>query len=128
VQLPQSMRDHMVDDLDEYLEAVSASPDTEAISAYVIELLETYAEDAGIDDIVASLEEETSIDGTLVETLEEEMSSNDEFEYTGEEIVSLVERLCEIEWVESASDGEEDDDDDDDEDEDEDEEEEEEEL
>jgi hypothetical protein len=122
------MRDHMVDDLDEYLEAVSASPDTEAISAYVIELLETYAEDAGIDDIVASLEEETSIDGTLVETLEEEMSSNDEFEYTGEEIVSLVERLCEIEWVESASDGEEDDDDDDDEDEDEDEEEEEEEL
>ncbi len=128
MQLPQSMRDHMVDDLDEYLEAVSASPDTEAISAYVIELLETYAEDAGIDDIVASLEEETSIDGTLVETLEEEMSSNDEFEYTGEEIVSLVERLCEIEWVESASDGEEDDDDDDDEDEDEDEEEEEEEL
>jgi hypothetical protein len=117
----------MVDDLDEYLEAVSASPDTEAISAYVIELLETYAEDAGLDDIVAALEEETSMDGSLVETLEEEMSSNDEFEYTGEEIVSLVERLCAIEWAEGAKlpDGEEEDED---EDEDEDEEEEEAEL
>ncbi len=119
MQLPNSMRDHMVDDLDEYLEAVSASPDTEAIAAYVIELLETYAEDAGIDDIVAALEEETALDGSLVETLEEEMSSNDEFEYTGEEIVSLVERLCEIEWVEGEDDEGEDDDDDEDEDEDE---------
>ena len=124
MQLPNSMRDHRVDDLDEYLEAVSASPDTEAIAAYVIELLETYAEDAGIDDIVAALEEETALDGTLVETLEEEMSSNDEFEYTGEEIVSLVERICEIEWVE-CEDGDDDDDDDDDEDDDEEEEEEE---
>jgi hypothetical protein len=125
VQLPNSMRDHIVTDLDEYLEAVSASPDTEAIAAYVIELLETYAEDAGIDDIVAGLEEETGLDGTLSETLEEEMSSNDEFEYTGEEIVSLVERLCEIEWIEGEDDGDEGDEgDDDDEDEEEEEEEE----
>lgn len=127
MQLPNSMRDHIVTDLDEYLEAVSASPDTEAIAAYVIELLETYAEDAGIDDIVAGLEEETGLDGTLSETLEEEMSSNDEFEYTGEEIVSLVERLCEIEWIEGEDDDDEGDEGDD-EDEDEDEEEEEEEL
>ena len=104
MQLPNSMRDNMVDDLDEYLEAVSASPDTEAIAAYVIELLETYAEDAGIDDIVAALEEETALDGSLSETIEEEMSSNDEFEYTGEEIISLLERLCEIEWVEGEDD------------------------
>ena len=35
---------------------------------------------------------------TLAETLEEEMGSNDEFEFTGEEIVSLIERMCGIEW------------------------------
>jgi hypothetical protein len=122
VQLPNSMRDHLVVDLDEYLEAVSASPDTEAISAYVIELLETYAEDAGIDDIVAALEEETALDGLLVDTLEEEMSSNDEFEYTGEEIVSLLERICEITWVEREGDDDEDDEDDEDEEEEEEEE------
>ncbi|MEZ4235214.1 MAG: hypothetical protein R3F59_03430 [Myxococcota bacterium] len=118
MQLPNSMRDNMVDDLDEYLDAVSASPDTEAIAGYVIELLENYAENEGIDDIVAGLEEAASLEGTLSETLEEEMSSNDEFEYTGEEIISLVERLCEIEWLESEDDLDFSDEDDDDEDED----------
>jgi hypothetical protein len=69
VQLPNSMRDNMVDDLDEYLEAVSASPDTEAISNYVIELLETYAETEGIDDVLASLEDDAALDGTLSESI-----------------------------------------------------------
>ncbi len=98
MQLPFSMRDSLVEDLDEYLDAISSTPDTEAVVAYVIELLETYGEDEGIDDIVAQFEEEAQLDGTLSESLEEEMSSNDEFEYTGEEIVSLLERLCDIEW------------------------------
>jgi len=102
VELPNSMRDNMVEDLDEYLDAVSAAPDAEAISNYVIELLETYAEDEGIDDVVAALEEAAALDSTLSETLEEEMSSNDEFEFTGEEIVSLLERMCDIEWLEGA--------------------------
>jgi hypothetical protein len=103
VQLPNKMRETMVTDLDEYLEAVSASPDAEAIANYVIELLETYAEDS-IDDVVAELEESAALDGTLSETLEEEMSSNDEFEFTGEEILSLLERMCDIEWVEGDDD------------------------
>jgi hypothetical protein len=100
------MRDHMVEDLDEYLDAVSAAPDAEAISNYVIELLETYAEDEGIDDVVAALEEAAALDSTLSETLEEEMSSNDEFEFTGEEILSLLERMCDIEWIEGEDDDE----------------------
>ena len=104
MQLPNKMRETMVTDLDEYLEAVSASPDAEAISSYVIELLETYAEDESIDDVVAALEESAALDGTLSETLEEEMSSNDEFEFTGEEILSLLERMCDIEWVEGDDD------------------------
>ena len=104
MQLPNSMRDNMVDELDEYLEAVSASPDTEAIASYVIELLETYAETEGIEDIVAGMEEAASLDGTLSETLEDEMSSNDEFEYTGEEIISLLERLCGVEWIDTGDD------------------------
>ena len=104
MQLPNKMRETMVTDLDEYLEAVSASPDAEAIANYVIELLETYAEDEAIDDVVAELEESAALDGTLSETLEEEMSSNDEFEFTGEEILSLLERMCDIEWVEGDDD------------------------
>jgi hypothetical protein len=98
VQLPISMRDQLVEEVDEYLEAFSSEPDPEAVGGYLVELLENYAEDEGIDDLIASLEEEGELDGTLQDTLETEMSSNDEFEYTGEEIISLLERLCGIEW------------------------------
>ena len=98
MQLPYSLRDSLVEELEKYLEAVSASPDTEAVVAYVIELLETFGEDSGFDDIVGLLEDSGAIDGSLPDNLEEEMSSNDEFEFTGEEVVSLVERICEIEW------------------------------
>lgn len=111
------MREALVVDLDEYLENVAASPDPEAVVGFLVELLETYADDAGMDDVVGTIEEESELDGTLSEALEEEMTSNDEFEYTGEEIVSLVERLCDIEWDyrddEEASDDDEDEDEDD---------------
>lgn len=124
MQMPHSMREALVDDLDEYLENVASSPDSEAVVAYVIELLETYADDAGIEEVVARIEEDSEIDGTLSEVLEEEISSNDEFEYTGEELVSLLERLCDIDWEYDDDEEEEEDDEDyldDDEEEDEDE-------
>ncbi len=114
MQLPFAMRDELVEDLDDYLEA---SPEAEAVSNYVIELLETYADDQGIDDFVSGLEEQGGVDGTLVSALEEEMTSNDEFEFTGEEIVSLLERMCDLEW-DTEADGAGDDDDDDDDDDD----------
>lgn len=117
MQFPFTMRDSLVEDLDEYLEAISSTPDYESVVRYVVELLETFGDDQGIDDIVATMEEEGQVDGTLAETLEEEMSSNDEFELTGEEIVSLLEKLCDIEWetsVESESGEDEDEDEEDD--------------
>jgi hypothetical protein len=105
------MRESLVEEVDEYLEAFSSEPDPEAVGGYVVELLENYADDEGIDDLIAALEEEGELDGTLQDTLETEMSSNDEFEYTGEEIISLLERLCGIEW-EADEDAEEDDEED----------------
>jgi hypothetical protein len=125
VQLPHSVRESLVDDIDEFLEAFSSDPEPEQVANYVIELLETYADEEGIDDIVASLEEEAELEGSLHETLETEMSSNDEFEYTGEEVISILERLCGIEW-DTDEDDEDDWDEDDEDDEDEDDEEEEE--
>ncbi len=108
MQLPISMRDQLVEEVDEYLEAFSSQPDPEAVGGYLVELLENYADDEGIDDLIASLEEQGELDGTLQDTLETEMSSNDEFEYTGEEIISLLERLCGIEWEAKEEDGEDD--------------------
>lgn len=98
VHLPESLRETLVEELDEYLEAFSADPDAEAVVNYVVELLESFADEEGFDDLLIDLEEEGELDGPFVEVLESEMTSNDEFEFTGEEIASLLEKLCGIEW------------------------------
>jgi len=98
MQLDVSFRETLVDELDDMLDAYGTKPDAEALAEFVIEQLELYADETGLDDIITSLEESGELDAPLQETLETEMASNDEFEYTGEEIVSLLERLCHIEW------------------------------
>ncbi len=115
MQLPNTLRENLVEELDEYLEALGSDPDPEAAAAYVIELLEAFADEEGYDDLLIELAESGELDEPLGESLEQEMSSNDEFEFTGEELVVLLEKMCAIEW-------EDDEDDEDDEDEDEDEE------
>ena len=115
--LSQSLRDLIVDELDEFLEALPDDPDAEAVANYVVEVLESWADEAAHDDLLIDLEEEGALDSPLVEALENEMSANDEFEFTGEEIAVLLERMCEIEWEEDEDeDGEDEDDDEDDED------------
>lgn len=98
MQLPFSIRENLVDEMDEYLESYGSDPDPEAVATYIIELLEAHADDLGIDDMIVDLEESGALDEPLQDVLESEMSSNDEFEYTGEEVVSLLERTCVIEW------------------------------
>jgi len=111
VELPQSMRDTLVEELDSYLEAVG-TPDAEQVTNYVIELLETSADENDLEELVLTLEEEAQLDDSLATVIEEEMESNDEFEYTGEEIASMLERMCNIEWNDDKSDDSDDDDDD----------------
>ncbi len=100
VNLPTSFRDGLNESLDDYLENFSATPDAEAVANYVIEELEVWADDEGVDDIILKLEESGALESPFVEVFEEEMSSNDEFTFTGEEIISLLERMCGVEWVE----------------------------
>lgn len=121
VQLPYTLRESLVEELDEYIEGFGSDPEPEALVAYVIELLETFADEEGWDDLKTDLEESGALDESLADALEAEITSNDEFEYTGEEVVSLLESLCEIEWDEEDEDEDDlDDDEEDDEDEDED--------
>ena len=98
MKLPNSMREALVIELDEYLTAVSA--DAEIAAGYLIEQLELSADELGIEDVVSRLEETGSVDGTLLESLEAEMESDEAFEFMGEECVVLLERICQgIEWV-----------------------------
>ena len=112
VEFPSSLRDLLVKKLDNYLDAFGGEPDPEAVTTFTIELLELFADERGLEDIVASLEEAGSLEGPLQETLEDELASNDELEVTGEELVCLLERLCDLEWQDHEDESADEDDDD----------------
>lgn len=119
IQLPHEMRDTVVEQLDEYLEAQTASPDGESVAAYVIELLGTVSDELKLDDadeMVLKLETSGELEASLQEVLEEEFERDDELEFTGEEIVSILEKVCDVEWTTKDEDDDDDDDVDDDDD------------
>ncbi|NCG18386.1 MAG: hypothetical protein GWP91_05145 [Rhodobacterales bacterium] len=121
--LPPSLRDQLVDALDEFLDALGNSPEAEPICNYILELIELYSDENELDDIISELEESGALEESLGDSLESEMASNDEFEFTGEELVSLLERMCEIDWDGDEPRSEEDEEDEEDEEEEEEEEE-----
>lgn len=98
MQLPASIREALVSDLEEFLGNLPDDPEPEMVTAFIIEQLEVYADERGIDDIVSQLEESGNLDDSLVNSLEQEMASNDDFKFTEEECVSLLEEMCEIDW------------------------------
>ena len=104
MQLPNALRDLIVQELDQYLEAYGSHPDAEAVAGYVVEVIEGWADEEGWDEIISELEESGALEDSFADTLENEMASNDEFEFTGEEISSLLERMCEIEWEDADED------------------------
>lgn len=99
MELPSALREDLLETLDEYLENLgSDSVDAEQLVAYVLEQFEVFADEHGVDDIITSLEESGALEVPLQEALEEEMNSNSEFEFTGEEVLKLVEVLCGLDW------------------------------
>ena len=121
MQLPHEMRDTMVEQLDEYLDAQTGTPEPETVAAHVVELVVTVAEEMKLDEteeLILKLESSGELDASLLEVLEEEFESNQEFEFTGEDVVSLFEKICDVEWTTKEEDDDEkeekDDDDDDD--------------
>ena len=61
MELPQSVRENMVEELDEYLEAI-ATPDAEALTRFVVELLEAAADEYGIDTTHEWIQQRTGIE------------------------------------------------------------------
>lgn len=113
MQLPNSLRESLVNELEVYLGSVG-DPEAEKVSEFMVEQLELYADESGRDELLSDLEDSGGLDGSLKESLESEMASNDDFEFTEEECVSLLESLCEVEWDEEEEEEDEDEDDDDD--------------
>lgn len=117
MQLPHELRDTVVEQLDEYLESQNGTPDAEAVAAFVVELLGTAAEDLKIgdaDEIVLKLETSGELDASLLEMLEEHLESSEDMEMTAEEILGLIEKVCDVEWTTKDDDDVEEDDEEDD--------------
>lgn len=121
MQLPHEMRDTMVEQLDEYFDAQTGTPEPEALAAHLVELVISVAEEMKLEDsdeLLLKLESSGELDASLLEVLEEEFESNQEFEFTGEDVVGIFEKVCDLEWTAKDDDDDaeekEDDDDDDD--------------
>jgi hypothetical protein len=117
MQLPHELRDTVVEQLDEFLESQNGIPDAEALAAFVVDLLGTAAEDLKIDDaddIVLKLETSGELEASLLELLEEHFESSEDTEIAAEDVLSLIEKVCDVEWTTKDDEDVEEDDDDDD--------------
>ena len=100
MQLPVSLRAELLDEIDQFLQAASAG--SEALTQCVLDLLETFGDEQGIDDILSSLEDSGGLEAPLQESLENEFITNENFHETGEDAITLIEQLCAIEWIDDA--------------------------
>jgi hypothetical protein len=103
VQLPSNFRETLVEQLDGVISAYDEGVDPEVVATFVLEFTETFGEDEGIDNIIEDLETAGNIGGNLLDALESEYESSD-MEVTAEEAVSLLERLCGIDWEDTQDD------------------------
>ena len=111
VELPQEMRELLVERLDDFISELTDTSDTESIAQSIVHAIEAIADQVEYEkaeEVISRLEASGELEGSLGEVLEEHLSAEDEFDFTGEDLVSLIEKICEIEWA----DLEEDDDDD----------------
>lgn len=100
MQLPVSLRAELLDEIDQFLQAASAG--SEALTQCVLDLLEAFADEHGIDDILSALEDSGGLEAPLQECLENEFITNDNFHETGEDAISVIEQLCAIDWIDDA--------------------------
>ncbi len=98
MELPRSIRVALLEELDEYIDAVD-EPDIETVVSYVLDQLQLAEDEYDLIDIAGQIEESAGLEGSLQDMLEEELTSRDDFVFTGEEIVSAFEQLAGVEWV-----------------------------
>lgn len=112
VELPQEMRELLAERLDDFISELTDTSDPESIAQSIVKVIEAIADEVEYekaDEVISRLETSGELEGSLVEVLEEHLSAEEEFDFTGEDIVSLLEKICEIEWADAEDDGDDDD-------------------
>jgi len=101
MKLPEQVRDTIILSLDEYLETINDQPDATELAEQTVQAISSGAEDAGLEDyeeVVLQIEEEMEMEESLVETLEYEFQKADDLELSGEDLISLIDRVCGLNW------------------------------
>ncbi len=105
LELPKVMRQMIIEFIDENFGNVGEDGAPEEYAQAVVDAIETAAdevdEETG-DEIVSHLEASGELDDSLVDTMAEGFRDDPEFDYIGEGVMRLVERMCNIEWTEEA--------------------------
>lgn len=105
LELPGTMREWIIEQIDENFEAVGAEGTDEQYAQAVLDAIEFVAEEHADeigDEIVSHLEASGELDHSLKDTLTEGFSSDPDIDYIGAKVMGAVERLCHIEWEEEA--------------------------
>ena len=98
MQLPSSVKDAILEELETYLDTVD-EPAVETVVQFVVDQLELAGDDLDLPDIIGDIEESGALDGPLADALTDALETEPEFVFTGDEIVSLFESLGAIEWT-----------------------------
>lgn len=103
IELPQEYQDLLAEQLDEYLATIASSAETGAIVHDMLALLQAAADECEIEipggDIVAWFEADSELEESLHDLLAEELEDEDLEDMTGEDVIALMEKFVEIEWV-----------------------------
>jgi hypothetical protein len=103
IELPQEYRDLLIEQLDDYLESADSSTDAASMVQDILDLMQSAADEADVDvpgnDIVAYIETEGELEDALYDILLDEFEEEDPEDYTGEDLIVLLEKVVEIEWM-----------------------------
>lgn len=107
IELPHTWRVLLVESLNDYCDSIDDTSTADDIAEAVIEQMEAVAaEVTGVEaeGVVGDLEDSMEEDDGLVEALGSRLRDLDEL--TGEQLVSTVEAVCEIEYLDADADDE----------------------
>ena len=102
IELSQALRDSLVEALEEFIDQQDGNLDSESIAQFMVDTLEELAakvEDIPPEDLIAQFESTGQLDASLYEVLEDTLASSRETEFTSDQLVLILEKLCEIDWV-----------------------------
>ena len=99
IELPGSLRDVLVERIDEEIDVNDASTPAEWVEAVLVGLeaaAEELDEDLG-ENLVKNLEESGELEQSLSNEMEEHLDEAEET--SGEDIVRILDGVCEIAWI-----------------------------